>query len=394
MAGEDRTSVRSARSAETVAVVSVPLPEPDTVEIAMGPSLSADDSFDPYGSLTGEPAEASVRTGQPLTFDADPAARYQAGPLLGRGGMGDVRLQTDVRIGRPIAMKTLRADVQWDQAIARFVREARVQGQLEHPSVVPVYDLGADGQGRIYFTMKRVRGHTLAAILDRIATGDREHAAKYTRRKLLLAFSQACLAVEYAHKRGVIHRDLKPNNLMLGDFGEVYVLDWGIAKLLTDAPDPTTPSQREPGAGRVSEAAGPNTPEATRVGELLGTPLYMAPEQMGPEGGSIDARADVFTLGTILFEILTLDRYRTTDSLPAILVDAADRKVDRPSSRARDVPPELDEACVRALDPDRERRTPSAAALAEAVDRYLEGDRDLAAAATTRRHASRRCAMR
>ncbi len=156
--------------------------------------------------------------------------RYQPGELLGEGGMGEVRLARDARIGREVAVKTMRREI-GARGESRFLREARVQGQLEHPAIVPVYDLGVTRDGETYFTMKRVRGRSLDSILEALAAGELDTVAEFTRRRLLTAFSQVCLAVEFAHARGVLHRDLKPANIMIGDFGEVYVLDWGLAKV-------------------------------------------------------------------------------------------------------------------------------------------------------------------
>src|SRR5262249_17778837 len=121
-----------------------------------------------------------------------------------------------------------------DSATARrrFLHEARVQGQLEHPSIVPVYDLDLDEQGRPFFTMKRVRGLTLERVLERLREDDPDVVKRFSNRKLLTALAQVCLRIDYAHARGVLHRDLKPGNIMLGDFGEVYVLDWGLAKVV------------------------------------------------------------------------------------------------------------------------------------------------------------------
>jgi serine/threonine-protein kinase len=300
---------------------------------------------------------------QPL---ASSGPRYKRGELIGLGGMGEVRLHRDARIGRQVALKTLRGERSSASALARFVREARVQGQLEHPSVVPVYDLGVDEDGRPFFTMKRVRGETLSRILDRLVAKNADFTARFTRHRLLSAFARLCLTIEYAHASGVVHRDLKPSNLMLGDFGEAYVLDWGVAKLThgTEIED-LAPSPFAPESAKV-----------TREGEMLGTPLYMAPEQMRGRQSVIDGRADVYALGAILFEILTLEPMRKAGSL-AQIIDSLGR-VERPSQRAPGVPPDLDDLCVHALHPDPEQRLPSAQALADGIERHLEGDRDIA----------------
>src|SRR5262249_3860960 len=154
-------------------------------------------------------------------------ARYDVADRIGEGGMGVVHLCSDRRIGREIALKLAREG----GLAARFLREARVQGRLEHPAVVPVYDLGRAPDGKLYFTMKPVRRRNVGDILERQRRGDAEAREQYTRRKLLTAFVNVCLAVDFAHSRGVLHRDLKPANVMLGDFGEVYVLDWGLARI-------------------------------------------------------------------------------------------------------------------------------------------------------------------
>jgi serine/threonine protein kinase len=157
--------------------------------------------------------------------------RYQASGVIGKGGMGEVRLYKDLRISRYVAVKVLRDKLRSSPEYrSRFVLEARLQGQLEHPSIVPVHDLGVTPEGELFFSMARVRGVTLRAALETVRAGD--HGARFVRRRLLTAFSSVCLAVDYAHCRGVVHRDLKPENVMLGDFGEVYVLDWGIAKVM------------------------------------------------------------------------------------------------------------------------------------------------------------------
>ncbi|MGK3991926.1 serine/threonine protein kinase [Sorangium sp. So ce1024] len=298
---------------------------------------------------------------------ASDGPRYEVRSLLGVGGMGEVHFCRDRRIGRDVAMKVIRAEHQGDTTLRhRFIREARVQGQLEHPSIVPVYDLGVDPKGSAYFTMKRLRGMTLSRILNELREGDAAVTQSFSRRKLLTAFSSICIAVDFAHSRGVLHRDLKPANIMLGDFGEVYLLDWGVAKLM-DTPLQTIDMGEDPMSTR------------TIPGDVLGTLGYMSPEQAQGCVDTLDARSDVYSLGAILFELLTLkplhpkkDRNEMLDSL----LHGADA---RASVRApeRQVPPELDAICVKATRRDPAERYPSARALYEAVERFLDGDKDV-----------------
>ena len=290
--------------------------------------------------------------------DANPApfrgaARYREEGLLGRGGMGDVRLVEDRSIGREIAVKTIAAMLSDDPAMReRFLREVRIQGQLEHPSIVPVYDLGIDDTGNEYFTMRRISGRTLAMVLAALARGEQAVVAAFPRNALLGVFRQICLAVAYAHSRGVVHRDLKPANVMIGEFGEVYVLDWGLARV-------------------EHETIG------DELDDMLGTPGYMAPEQIS-DASSVDARADVYSLGAILFEVLALEPWHARTAEVAIASTTMEQCA-RPAQRApmRDIPPELDDLCAHATARELDQRLPTARALADAVERYLEGDRDV-----------------
>lgn len=327
------------------------------------PGPSGDDSR--FELATGEPDLIPVS----LETDAEqlPAERYERGVLLGAGGMGEVRLCKDARIGRHVAMKTLRSGSGDAETERRFLREARIQGQLEHPAIVPVYDVDTDSTRETFFTMKRVRGQTLHRVLDQLAKGDADAIERYGRRRLLTAFTQVCHAVHYAHVRGVVHRDLKPGNIMLGDFGEVYVLDWGIARLMRDAP--VEPSL---GAPIVLDTAS----ALTRDGDLVGSMGYMAPEQMQGASTRVDARADVFALGVVLFELLTGKRFRELASLPVMVERALKGEKQRPRDVDANVPPELDVLTARCTARDPASRVQSTGELAHAIERYLEGDRD------------------
>jgi serine/threonine-protein kinase len=301
--------------------------------------------------------EVAARTAPLPARSPDP--RYSLRQLLGKGGMGEVWLAHDERVDRDIAIKLMRAGANNADQVARFLREARVQGRLEHPSIVPVHDLASDEAEAPFFAMKRLAGTTLADVL---ASGD---ATKWPRRTVLQRFVDVCLAVEFANQRGVVHRDLKPANIMLGDFGEAYVLDWGIARLTGDS--------EAPGAIRQTDLPNSSASQQTAAGAMLGTPGYMSPEQM--RGGDIDPRTDVYALGCILFEILTGTPANPRDTAIEHTLSTLEH---RPSTRASEIPPELDDTCARATAADRASRLGSVRELADRVQRFLDGDRDLA----------------
>ncbi|HEY8072847.1 MAG TPA: serine/threonine-protein kinase [Labilithrix sp.] len=309
------------------------------------------------------------------------AERYELRTTLGEGGMGEVRLCRDRVIGREVALKlALEEHASKPEIRARFVREARVQAQLEHPSIVPVYDFGLDAQGRAFFTMKRLRGVTLERIFDALRRGDQATARAYTLHKLLAAFVQVCLTMDFAHERGVLHRDLKPANVMFGDYGEVYVLDWGLAKVRSASHSVggrSTISDRDVARAAAEADEKPGTTPATAAGSMLGTPGYMAPEQI--RGEASDARTDVYGLGGILFEILALEPLHGEGPVAQMMARALAGVEARASVRVplRQSPPELEAVCVRACAKDPAARFGSARELADAIEAYLSGDRDV-----------------
>ena len=228
--------------------------------------------------------------------------RYQIVGEIGRGGMGAVFKGRDPDLGRDLAVKVLREEYHDDPEMTRrFVEEAQIGGQLQHPGIVPVYELGSFGDRRPYFTMKLVKGRTLAALLK-----ERTDPARDLPRFLGI-FEQVCQPMAYAHARGVIHRDLKPSNVMVGAFGEVQVMDWGLAKVLPQggAADESRPPLDDTEISVIHTVITGSAAGESQPGSVLGTPAYMSPEQARGDMKAIDERADVFGLGSILCEILT-----------------------------------------------------------------------------------------
>ncbi|MFN7697870.1 MAG: serine/threonine-protein kinase [Deltaproteobacteria bacterium] len=320
------------------------------------------------------PSPVTLETGAHVARDIRFEERYEHRALLGEGGMGAVDLYHDRAIGREVAIKRIRPEASSRGALARFLREGRVEGQLEHPAIVPVHDLAENSEGTAFFTMKRVRGASLDDILDALATDAPDARARHGRRKLLTAFATVCLAVDFAHSRGVLHRDLKPANVMLGDFGEVYVLDWGLAKLLGAPAD--LGEGREDSLPPVVDV-GSLAEQKTLHGALMGTPGYMSPEQCRGEIDRLGPASDVYALGCILFEILHLEALHPGKGMAERLASTVTGlTVDVPRARAADVPPELDRLWRDAVAIDPCARIGSARELAERVERYLDGERD------------------
>ena len=283
---------------------------------------------------------------EPINPDAgsldEATDRYELRRSLGRGSMGEVHLCHDASVGRDVAMKVLLPAHRPDpQLRARFLREARVQGQLEHPSIVPVYDLGVDAMGATYFTMKRLRGLTLGEIVRGLREKSPEVTRQFPLRRLLAAFAAVCLTVDFAHSRGVLHRDLKPSNIMLGDFGEVYVLDWGLAKLKELSDHDAERAVRDPSSDEIHTAAG----------RILGTFGYMAPEQLH---GQVMPAADIYSLGATMVALaggiepedvprkgLRMDLAKALPSLEPtfrhVLEEMTETDPDKRPQRARDV---------------------------------------------------------
>ncbi len=255
--------------------------------------------------------EPITKPSSPEVPDRVADSRYRLDGEIARGGMGAILKGRDTDLGRDLAIKVL-LDAHKDnpEVIQRFVEEAQIGGQLQHPGIAPIYELGQFADKRPFFAMKLVKGQTLAKLL-----ADRQDAAD-ERGKFIGIFEQVCQTMAYAHSRGVIHRDLKPANIMVGAFGEVQVMDWGLAKVLPagGVADEKKSIQKQQGQSIIQtmRSVGSDSPGTfgtlgsnTQMGSVMGTPAYMPPEQALGEIDQMDERADVFGLGAILCEILT-----------------------------------------------------------------------------------------
>lgn len=284
-----------------------------------GVELDAQVTLAPDSELSREPQDSaapSTGTLKRLSSHTSPTTRYRVDGEIARGGMGAILEVWDEDLRRRLAMKVALNSKSGSSAgpasdldplvLARFLEEAQVTGQLDHPGIVPVHELGLDSNGQLFFTMRLVHGRDLEEIFS-LATSEREG---WTTTRALGVLLKACEAMAYAHSKGVIHRDLKPANLMVGKFGEVYVMDWGLARvaghqerhdLRVAGPDelPVELDRREDTAGEASDAL------YTMDGDVLGTPAYMSPEQAQGELEFIDARSDVYSMGAMLYRLLT-----------------------------------------------------------------------------------------
>jgi tRNA A-37 threonylcarbamoyl transferase component Bud32 len=305
---------------------------------------------------------SDLRADAPSRLPPD-TPRYRFEEFLARGGMGEVWRAHDRVLQRDVALKILSHRILGDgPARVRFEEEARLVGQLEHPSIVPVRDLGELPDGRPFFAMKLIQGRTLADLFE-----DRGASAEELPRWVEM-FEQVCQAVAFAHARGLIHRDLKPSNVMLGEFGEVQVMDWGIAKALATESPPAVATQTQPSASLSLHETTDSEGTSTQQGQAKGTPAFMAPEQARGEVERIGTASDVFGLGGILCVILT-GRPPVTPARQAVgnLAEAFAR-LDGCGADTELI--ELAKAC---LAPEPEARPADAAEVARRVKDYREG---------------------
>ena len=302
-------------------------------------------------------------------WQSEARSRYTLTRVHGKGGLGQVWLAIDTHLNREVALKEVLPRKQSDlETTSRLMKEAQITGQLEHPNIVPVYELARDANEKPFYTMRFLRGESLSQrIKERGKTID---ANSLELRELLTIFVSVCNAMAYAHARGVIHRDLKPQNIMLGGYGEVMVVDWGLAKLI-NAP-------HEDSDQRKIQVVDVDNLTATQDGNLLGSPAYMSPEQADGQVSLLDARTDIYGLGSILFAILIGDaphRGSRTGNAIKDTISMMRRISDGPTPHVRDLnaklPKALDAICAKAMAKKRTERYSTASDLAADITRWL-----------------------
>lgn len=332
--------------------------------------------------------ESSLEGGGQADGDnpSDPTGRYRFMAEIGRGGVGVVYRGRDQDLGRDVAMKVLRPEhANRQEILDRFVEEAQIGGQLQHPGIVPVYEMGLQHGDQPYFAMKLVKGETLADLLERRSEPGQE------RRRFLGYFEQICQTMAYAHAKQVVHRDLKPQNVMVGSFGEVQVVDWGLAKVLKDDGKDEAHAARTPSASEIATVrSSPDHESQSLVGSMMGTPEYMPPEQAHGDVERMDQRSDVFGLGAVLCEVLT-GRPPYTIEHGDLIVQAARAALEPAFERLEGCGADetLIELTRQCLAPAREARPNSAQEVADVMAEYLSAVEERARDAKVKAAAAR-----
>jgi tRNA A-37 threonylcarbamoyl transferase component Bud32/tetratricopeptide (TPR) repeat protein len=320
-------------------------------------------------------------TQQPVVVEAnqsfaDHNGRYALVKEIARGGMGQIYFGEDPQLERQVAVKV--SSISEGGEDPRFTKEAKVLALLAHPNIVPIYNVGLDAQSRPFYSMKLVKGRTLQAVLNALKDGNTAATKEYTQAALLTIFRKVCDAMAFAHAKGVLHRDLKPENVMVGEYGEVLVMDWGLAKIL---------GERDTAGAVKAEATDTGDYGMTLEGEVMGTPQYMSPEQAEGMVAELDTRSDIYSLGGILYAILTLRPPVVGSTLAEVLgnvksgvlspMGTATRMAKgiggRPEPMTVAVPPALQAVTLKAMARDREKRYASVDLFADDIESYQNG---------------------
>jgi tetratricopeptide (TPR) repeat protein/tRNA A-37 threonylcarbamoyl transferase component Bud32 len=331
------------------------------------------------GAGASEPSRIEGSSGGGSASSSEGIGFYQDVELIDQGGMGCILRATDGKIGRQVALKMLLSNISGHRQIQRrFLNEARITGQLEHPNIVPIHEMDRTEDGRDYFSMKLIQGRSLAERVETAAKRARATGKGHDGRRWLPDFLKICDAMSFAHSKRIIHRDLKPANVMVGEFGEVLVMDWGLAKDLGEAEG----AEEETSDNQLTDSQMAQLDSGlTQTGQVMGTVAYMPPEQAGGQGGRVDARSDVYSLGAILYELLTLRPPFEGVDTQRILGEVRKGRLISPSERAPEatIPRELEGVVLRAMARKPVERYPDVKALQADIEAYLEG-RTLAAA--------------
>lgn len=288
--------------------------------------------------------------------------RYTGGVLLAKGGMKEIYRVEDLMTDRFVA-KAVMKNLKSKKAIEQFIQEARITARLEHPNIMPVYDIGIDDNSQAYFTMKLIEGDNLGVILKKLKTGDKTCRQEYPLPKLLEILNKVCDAVAYAHSKGVLHLDLKPDNIQVGDFGEVLVCDWGLSRFNSDV--------MQEGEEPINYLEG----QLTLHGQVYGSPGFMSPEQVTKERQELDHKSDIYSLGCLLYSILTYHSAFPGKDIDTILDNQANGDFKAPSKRFPElgVPPALEAVCLHAMSYSKARRYDNAEQIKDEINAYING---------------------